>query len=521
MSSSESLSLKPERLSFHGFTSTLTAELTISIRNTEKNSNLLLNLTAIAGRRFRYRVIPSVFYLKPDEEIVVNVMRGRIMNGGPEGEWRDVLGIEAIRSTLPPQPYDPKHPLEAEESKELWAAAVRTGKRITSWLVPMEHDEVEKPLEKPAAASEPETPEPTASESETSQPTAGEPETHETTPNESETLETAASESGTSETTTACDSDSTVAETEDLEPWSRIEEPGNWFRFHSPGTYTKSYFSAMFWKPLEDRQVQECVIRLGDDEEEIHPVKMAMKWMVDSEGRVPAGDGTPRSLIGRALQEFRIWRELQHEHIAPLYGVVLWPNIGFLTPYYTNGRILKYIVDQNPPWSVRLRLMKEIASALCYLHSKSIVYGDLKEDNVLIDHNQHAKLIDFGLSMKMDDARKTPSFTGHIRYLAPEVADLRVKSDKSDIYAFGLLMLEIAVGRMAHDEQKADHLAAANAYYFPNLRPEHYPELRQSRSNVLWSLIVECTHRTPVPRPNILQVVKRLDQVSERDWLSL
>lgn len=92
MSSSESLSLKPERLSFHGgfdwqaagrfsptlklnhlgFTSTLTAELTISIRNTEKNSNLLLNLTAIAGRRFRYRVIPSVFYLKPDEEIVVN-----------------------------------------------------------------------------------------------------------------------------------------------------------------------------------------------------------------------------------------------------------------------------------------------------------------------------------------------------------------------------------------------------------------------------------------------------------------
>lgn len=99
----------------------------------------------------------------------------------------------------------------------------------------MEHDEVEKPLEKPAAASEPETPEPTASESETSQPTAGEPETHETTPNESETLETAASESGTSETTTACDSDSTVAETEDLEPWSRIEEPGNWFRFHSPG----------------------------------------------------------------------------------------------------------------------------------------------------------------------------------------------------------------------------------------------------------------------------------------------
>lgn len=117
------------------------AEQTISIRSSEKGLNLLLNLTAIAGRRFQYRVVPAVFYLRPNEEIVVNgesksksllftnvfgkksqkflVTRGRILNGSSEWEWRDVLGIEAIQSILPPKPHDPEHPLSAKESKEL------------------------------------------------------------------------------------------------------------------------------------------------------------------------------------------------------------------------------------------------------------------------------------------------------------------------------------------------------------------------------------------------------------------
>ncbi|KIO22940.1 hypothetical protein M407DRAFT_27585 [Tulasnella calospora MUT 4182] len=244
-----------------------------------------------------------------------------------------------------------------------------------------------------------------------------------------------------------------------------------------------------------------------------------MKWIVDGESRVPPGDGTPRSLIGRALAEFRIWRQLNHPHIAPLYGVVLWPNIGFLSPYYTNGRILSYIVAQKPSWKVRVRLMEEIASALVYLHNKDIVYGDLKEDNVLIDHNQRAMLIDFGLSMSKSDAEKTPSFTGHIRYLGPEVAEIKKKSTKTDVYAYGLLILEIAIGRMARDEHGADHIAAANAYYFPTLKEDHYPEFRKSKSNILWTIIGKCTARTPDKRSSMRDVANLLPRISASDWI--
>lgn len=65
----------------------------------------------------------------------------------------------------------------------------------------------------------------------------------------------------------------------------------------------------------------------------------------------------------------------------------------------------------------------------------------------MIDHNHRAILIDFGLSMTAADAKNTPSFTGHIRYLGPEVAECRRKSFETDVYAFGLLILEVSFSR--------------------------------------------------------------------------
>ncbi|KIO22941.1 glycoside hydrolase family 79 protein [Tulasnella calospora MUT 4182] len=500
MSSSESLTLTPNRLSFLGCTHERTAKRSLTIKSNETISTLLLNITTISGRRYPYLVVPNVVYIKPNEELEINITRGRIINGTAEGEWRDVLGIEAIRPIILPKPQDPEHPPPAEDLEELWARANRTGKHITSWLVPMDHDE-------------PEVPEIVVSESEDDDPEESEPQI---------TLR----------------EDNDPEESEPQVTWRELERPGNWFRFHSTEAFalryvpnpnpnpkgqpasvpTNAYFSAMFWKPIEHREAQECVIRLGDDEN-IHHVKMAMKWIMDGDSKVPGGDGTPRSLIGRALHEFRIWRNLDHRHIAPLCGMVLWPNIGFLSPFYTNGRILKYIVDQKPSWEVRVRFMMEIASALVYLHNNGIVYGDLKEDNVLIDHNQNAILIDFGLSMTVEDAKRTPSFTGHIRYLGPEVAEVRTKSIKTDVYAYGLLILEIAIGRTAREEHGADHIAAANAYYYPTLKRSHYPELRDSDSNILWKLIAKCTARTPDKRPYMLDVTDYLPKIRPSDWV--
>ncbi|KAG9040617.1 hypothetical protein FS837_000408, partial [Tulasnella sp. UAMH 9824] len=138
MSSSYSLTLKPSQLSFHGCTHERTAERTLTIRSNEPASTLLLNMTAMAGRRYLYRVAPNVAYIKPDEELVLKVTRGKITKGTADGEWRDVLGIEAMRAIGPLEPQDPP---KAEDPKALWARAIQTGQHITSWLIPMDHEQ--------------------------------------------------------------------------------------------------------------------------------------------------------------------------------------------------------------------------------------------------------------------------------------------------------------------------------------------------------------------------------------------
>lgn len=86
----------------------------------------------------------------------------------------------------------------------------------------------------------------------------------------------------------------------------------------------------------------------------------------------------------------------------------------------------------------------ETADALTYLHSRSVVHGDIKAPNVLVSDNVHALLCDFGLS-KFDDGTTTTGLkgAGSLRWQAPELLGGERKSFESDVYAFGMMIAEV------------------------------------------------------------------------------
>ena len=101
-------------------------------------------------------------------------------------------------------------------------------------------------------------------------------------------------------------------------------------------------------------------------------------------------------------------------------------------------------------WYERLSASRDIANAIYYLHSQSIVYRDLKPDNLGFDDDGTLKLFDFGLAKHMDPVDKTDDGlylltgnTGSLRYMAPEVAIGQPYNQSVDAYSFGMLFWQI------------------------------------------------------------------------------
>lgn len=86
----------------------------------------------------------------------------------------------------------------------------------------------------------------------------------------------------------------------------------------------------------------------------------------------------------------------------------------------------------------------EALLALRYIHERSIVFRDIKPENILLDQQGHLRLVDFGLAKKIN--HRSYSFCGSLDYMAPEIIRDEGHSFEADYYAIGNLLFEILVG---------------------------------------------------------------------------
>ncbi|KAI8819461.1 uncharacterized protein EV422DRAFT_113801 [Fimicolochytrium jonesii] len=146
--------------------------------------------------------------------------------------------------------------------------------------------------------------------------------------------------------------------------------------------------------------------------------------------------------------------------------------------------------------------------AMQYLHSREVVHGDLKATNVLVDEKGTPKVSDFGFSRSktmvasMNAVQNTNIAT--LRWAAPERLNGKPISNKTDVYAFGMLCYEIAsedvpFAEVVHDSVLIDLIRRG-------VRPER-PE-RPHCSDILWALRESCWHQEPERRPEFSSVVR-------------
>ncbi|KXZ55801.1 hypothetical protein GPECTOR_2g1351 [Gonium pectorale] len=225
------------------------------------------------------------------------------------------------------------------------------------------------------------------------------------------------------------------------------------------------------------------------------------------------------------MHELHILRQVNHPNIVTLFGGCLKPPHIFLVEERMEGTLDFYVhqVRRNDALSVRevVYFALDIACGLSYLHPR-IVHRDLKPANVLLSREGRCKISDFGLARtKIKEYLSTKNLdAGTTAYIAPEcfmsmdnpdMHDLRRSvTDRTDIYALGIIMWEMLAGKRPWQGLKP--LLVAYQVAYRSLRPPLF-ELGSRCPPKLRQLIEDCWCQEPKQRPSSQQVVDRLLEI--------
>ncbi|XP_022771551.1 U-box domain-containing protein 35 isoform X2 [Durio zibethinus] len=236
-------------------------------------------------------------------------------------------------------------------------------------------------------------------------------------------------------------------------------------------------------------------------------------------------------------QELEILSKIRHPHLLLLLGAC--PEHGCLVyEYMENGSLEDRLLRKNNtppiPWFERYRIAWEVASALVFLHNSKpepIIHRDLKPANILLDHNFVSKIGDVGLSMMLSAAPSSTSTmykdtgpVGTLCYIDPEYQRTGLISPKSDVYAFGMVILQLLTAKPAmaltHVVETAiddDNLAGILDAEAGNWPVEETKELA--------ILGLSCAELRRKDRPGlkdqVLPVLEKMKEVAKRALISI
>ncbi|CAI7804020.1 unnamed protein product [Closterium sp. NIES-54] len=156
-------------------------------------------------------------------------------------------------------------------------------------------------------------------------------------------------------------------------------------------------------------------------------------------------------------KEVKAMAPLKHPSLVPLLGYCIDYNEAsrqmeqiIVSQFMPNGDLAHWTSPGAKPMSLRQRLaaLVNVADGLSFLHSRRIVHRDVKPANVLLDADMRAKVADFGFMRMMEASKVNPTrVLGTPGYVDPEYHDTHLATTSTDVYSFGVLVLELLTGR--------------------------------------------------------------------------
>ncbi|RLM78098.1 putative serine/threonine-protein kinase NAK [Panicum miliaceum] len=268
------------------------------------------------------------------------------------------------------------------------------------------------------------------------------------------------------------------------------------------------------------------------------------KGWVDEKTMTPTKNGTGmvvavKKLNAESLQGYEEWQSeinflgrLSHLNLVKLLGYC-WEDKELLLVYefMAKGSLENHLFRRGCAplsWELRLKIAIGAARGLAFLHAseKQVIYRDFKASNILLDANYNAKLSDFGLAKlgpTGSNSHITTRVMGTYGYAAPEYVATGHLYVKSDVYGFGVVMLEMLSGQRALDPNRPNGQLSLADWAKPYLAdrrklarlmdPRFEGQYNSKQAFQAAQLTLNCLAGEPRSRPSMKEVVEMLEQI--------
>ncbi|CAM6047965.1 unnamed protein product [Sphagnum compactum] len=227
----------------------------------------------------------------------------------------------------------------------------------------------------------------------------------------------------------------------------------------------------------------------------------------------------------------------RHRNLVTLIGYCVEDHLRLLVyEFVCNGSLDRHLSSKNKEvllWKHRQKIALGAARGICYLHEECrvgcIVHRDMRPNNILLTHDFTPMVGDFGLARRQfnGETAEETRVIGTFGYLAPEYAETGQITDKADVYAFGVVLLELITGRKAVDNSSNARGERCLTEWARPLLDRYASELVDPRLRIsgyddyemhcMMHAASQCIKKDPTMRPRMTQVLRILDPSQDKD----